>query len=965
MKNLYLHLKTSVVVLTALFFSGQLLATTCPNAVVVNSLPYSAAVVCNGTNDITSTNASVCSPVTSSYYGGQEALLTYTPTSTGPVNIAYSGQTWTSIVVYAGCPTSGGTCVNGVSSSASSKSLTVTLTAGVQYYILIDTYPTPDSPCPGTVTISLPPPPPANDNCTGAIDFPAIPTNGSCATVTVNTANATGAADAVCFGTEDDDVWYRFTTPAGITSVLYSNTNISGSSDRMIQIYSGASCGALTSIGCYDPESGTITGLTGNTTYYLRTYTYSSGVTSNFSICLSIIPPPPANDNCSGALPIACGATVSGTTTGATFDNVGTCGTSNTAPGVWYSFTSPANGDATVSLCGSSYDTKISVFSGSCASLTCVGGNDDFCSLQSQLTFSATAGTTYYVLVHGFSSATGAFSLSLTCPVDPCANDMVAPSITCPGTQTANLGANCTFTLPSYTGLATGVTDNCTTPTVTQSPAIGASVSGNTTITLRATDGAGNSNSCTFSLNVSDVTAPSISCPGTITPAVLSPTNCTNALPDYRPFVNASDNCGAPTLSQTPVQGTIISGVQTVTVTVRATDAAGNSNSCTYMVPHVDVTPPTAVCRTTTVFLPPSGVYTLQNADVFNAMASSDNCGGVSVYSISPSMVDVNDAGTTVPVMVLVQDASGNVAGCTANISVEAGAALPEPWECSGINNASTSCSYNPVDDSFTIQTGGANNNLGTDNLGFINLDLCGDFELTVKIESITPNGYAGLLARESDAVGSKMVGMYSNFTNMVRWEARTLTNGNKAVNFFGKPAPYWLKLKRQGNMFFGYYSYNGASFSIVTAQMVPMSSCLDIGMAAFTNIPGTTAIAVFSNLSISGANPTIVELPTTEVEQAGVSRNITLFPNPAQDVVTLSFSELQFGEAGNTSSKLEFGGTVRLRNELGQLIETRQLEPGTERLDWNVSSLNPGLYFIEVQTEGEAPQTLRFVKAK
>ena len=708
---------------------------------------------------------------------------------------------------------------------------------------------------------------------------------------------------------------------------------------------------------------------TGTARFYTHTNS-SCGESSTFrSRIVSCNTPPPAvaNDLCSGALPIACGATVNGTTVGATVDNVtgGTCGTGITAPGVWYSFTSPANGDATVSLCGSSYDTKISVFSGSCASLTCVGGNDDFCSLQSQLTFSATAGTTYYVLVHGFSSATGAFSLSLTCPVDPCANDMVAPSITCPGTQTANLGANCTFTLPSYTGLATGVTDNCTTPTVTQSPAIGASVSGNTTITLRATDGAGNSNSCTFSLNVSDVTAPSISCPGTITPAVLSPTNCTNALPDYRPFVNASDNCGAPTLSQTPVQGTIISGVQTVTVTVRATDAAGNSNSCTYMVPHVDVTPPTAVCRTTTVFLPPSGVYTLQNADVFNAMASSDNCGGVSVYSISPSMVDVNDAGTTVPVMVLVQDASGNVAGCTANISVEAGAALPEPWECSGINNASTSCSYNPVDDSFTIQTGGANNNLGTDNLGSINLDLCGDFELTVKIESITPNGYAGLLARESDAVGSKMVGMYSNFTNMVRWEARTLTNGNKAVNFFGKPAPYWLKLKRQGNMFFGYYSYNGASFSIVTAQMVPMSSCLDIGMAAFTNIPGTTAIAVFSNLSISGANPTIVELPTTEVEQAGVSRNITLFPNPAQDVVTLSFSELQFGEAGNTSSKLEFGGTVRLRNELGQLIETRQLEPGTERLDWNVSSLNPGLYFIEVQTEGEAPQTLRFVKAK
>jgi hypothetical protein len=148
--------------------------------------------------------------------------------------------------------------------------------------------------------------------------------------------------------------------------------------------------------------------------------------------CTSCTPAPaPANDLCANAIPIACGSTASGTTVNATVDNVtgGTCGTSITAPGVWYTFTSPGTGDATVSLCGSSYDTKISVFSGTCGSLVCIGGNDDFCSLQSQLTFSATNGTTYYVLVHGFSTATGSFTLSLTCPDPPMmgpANDLCA-----------------------------------------------------------------------------------------------------------------------------------------------------------------------------------------------------------------------------------------------------------------------------------------------------------------------------------------------------------------------------------------------------------------------------------------------------------------------------------------------------------------------------------------------------------
>ncbi|MCF8244586.1 MAG: hypothetical protein K9J37_08500 [Saprospiraceae bacterium] len=138
--------------------------------------------------------------------------------------------------------------------------------------------------------MSTPPPAPANDLCINAIPFPTIPSDGSCANVNVNTASATGTADATCTGTEDDDVWYTFTVPAGVTSLLYTNTNISGNTDRVLQILSGSCPG--TSIGCYDPESGTITGLVGGQTYLLRAYTWSTGVNSNFNLCLRIAPPP-------------------------------------------------------------------------------------------------------------------------------------------------------------------------------------------------------------------------------------------------------------------------------------------------------------------------------------------------------------------------------------------------------------------------------------------------------------------------------------------------------------------------------------------------------------------------------------------------------------------------------------------------------------------------------------------------
>jgi hypothetical protein len=154
---------------------------------------------------------------------------------------------------------------------------------------------------------------------------------------------------------------------------------------------------------------------------------------------LGIVPPP--NDLCSDAIPLSCGASIEGTTVLATFDNVGTCGTSNTAPGVWYTVSGTGQ-PVTVSTCtAASYDTKISVFSGSCGALTCVGGNDDACGLRSSVTFNSVAGETYFVLVHGFLSATGTFTLTTSqCPAEiAVAPEQLTFAVPLNGTDSAEL----------------------------------------------------------------------------------------------------------------------------------------------------------------------------------------------------------------------------------------------------------------------------------------------------------------------------------------------------------------------------------------------------------------------------------------------------------------------------------------------------------------------------------------------
>jgi hypothetical protein len=74
----------------------------------------------------------------------------------------------------------------------------------------------------------------------------------------------------------------------------------------------------------------------------------------------------------------------------------------NIPAGEWYSYTPSQNYSVTISTDiaanNPKKDTRVHVYSGNCGSLTCIAGDDDSgTSFSSIVTFSATAGTTYYI----------------------------------------------------------------------------------------------------------------------------------------------------------------------------------------------------------------------------------------------------------------------------------------------------------------------------------------------------------------------------------------------------------------------------------------------------------------------------------------------------------------------------------------------------------------------------------------
>jgi len=205
---------------------------------------------------------------------------------------------------------------------------------------------------------------------------------------------------------------------------------------------------------------------------------------------------PAMNAVCSTATDLAiCDGTATGNTTFGELYTGSTCSEAVTANGVWYKLTGVTTGDYKASLCGSTFDTKLHVFSGDCASLTCIDGNDDTCGVQSEVSFSATAGTDYYVLVSGFGSNTGDFTLVMSDESDP----TIAAS-----DYTLVLGCGGTNTNLTLANVSASSTDNCTAaPSLALSQELfTAADMGANTVTVTATDDAGNESTTDVTITV-------------------------------------------------------------------------------------------------------------------------------------------------------------------------------------------------------------------------------------------------------------------------------------------------------------------------------------------------------------------------------------------------------------------------------------------------------------------------------
>lgn len=236
--------------------------------------------------------------------------------------------------------------------------------------------------------------------------------------------------------------------------------------------------------------------------------------------------------------------------------------------------------------------------------------------------------------------------------------DTTAPAVTVPGNivvEAAGMSGRVVTFSPSATDAVGGVS-------LTSTPASGSLFPiGQTQVQVTATDAAGNTGSGTFTVTVSDGMAPVVTVPDNIGP--IEATGPSGAIVTY--LAQATDTVGVKSITYSRGSGVFFPiGITTVTVT--ATDNAGNSGSASFTVTVRDTTPP--------VITPPADVELTSTSEngrrlTFTTGWAADLVDGLVDVTYSP------DTGTEFPigrtlVTVRAEDAEHNVSTATFVVTI-------------------------------------------------------------------------------------------------------------------------------------------------------------------------------------------------------------------------------------------------------------------------------------------------------
>jgi hypothetical protein len=181
-----INFKSIITLLLLIVSKSALSQQTCGAPTVISSLPYTLAsgTTCGSVNNYTTTIGG-----NANYVTGEDLIFRFIPATSGLVTISVTQPSggWLGMYLYTGCPFTA--YISGVQNNTATKSFTANVTAGVTYFLMLDTYAAPSCTSFTNLTISAPVGPPTITSFTPTSGCPG-------SSITINGTNFTGATAA-------------------------------------------------------------------------------------------------------------------------------------------------------------------------------------------------------------------------------------------------------------------------------------------------------------------------------------------------------------------------------------------------------------------------------------------------------------------------------------------------------------------------------------------------------------------------------------------------------------------------------------------------------------------------------------------------------------------------------------------------------------------------------------------------
>ena len=181
---------------------------------------------------------------------------------------------------------------------------------------------------------------------------------------------------------------------------------------------------------------------------------------------------------------------------------------------------------------------------------------------------------------------------------------------------------------------------------------------------------------------------------------------------------------------------------------------------------------------------------------------------------------------------------------------------LPTGWSTADVGTTGVVGSASATSGTWTLDGSGLDVYGTSDEFRFAYQQVTGDLDIRVRatsLESVDAWSKAGVMIRESLNANARNAFMLVSPSNGRGFQARTAPGGTTAWTSGGSgTAPVWLRLVRQGNLFTGYLSSDGTSWTPTGSATINMPAAAYVGLAVTSHVDNTLATATFTGLLVT-----------------------------------------------------------------------------------------------------------------